>query len=52
MINISTDIISSLETAVSSAVISLWPVFAILISITLAFYVLRNIIFTFTLVKR
>ena len=52
MITLSTDIVESITTALSETIQQLWIVIAVLLSVVIAFYVIRKIIFTITLVKR
>jgi len=52
MINISSDIVGQLNSSVNVAFTGFIPVFAVLLSIILSFYVLRKIIFLLTLAKR
>ncbi len=52
MINLSSDIVNSITTALSGAIQQLWPIIAVLLSIVLGFFVLRKIIFMISLTKR
>lgn len=52
MINLSSDIVSSIVTATSTAIQQLWPIIAVIFSIIIAFYGMRKIIFMLTLTKR
>jgi hypothetical protein len=52
MITLSSDIVESITTATSQGIQQLWILIAVLLGIILSFYVLRKIIFLFTLVKR
>lgn len=52
MINIDTDIVSSITNALSGSIQALWPVIAVLLSIIIGFFVIRKLIFIIGLVKR
>lgn len=52
MIELSPEIINSINFSVSSAFNELIPIFVVLISIILSFFALRKIIFLITLTKR
>lgn len=52
MINISSDIVTSIITAVSDVISQLWPIMALLFSVVLTFFVIRKVIFMFSLAKR
>jgi len=52
LINLSSDIVSSIVNATSTAVQQLWPIIIIVFSVVLAFFGIRKILFTLTLAKR
>ena len=52
MINLSSDIVSSIVTATSTAVQQLLPIIAVIIGVVLAFFGIRKIIFILSLAKR
>ena len=52
MITISSDIVHTIYTTTASIIQQLWVVFAILIAITLTFYIARKLIFLFIIIKR
>lgn len=52
MINITSDIVTSIIQATAGTIQQLWVVFAFLFSVVIAFYIARKIIFMFTLSKR
>ena len=52
MINVSTDIANALSNNVASMIQQLWVVFAVLFAIIISFYIIRKIVFTFSLTKR
>ena len=52
MINISSDIVSAIVSATSTAVQQLTPLIAVVFSTALAFFGIRKILFTLTLTKR
>lgn len=51
-IELSENLVNSLENSVSGGFSSLLPIFVIIIGVNLAFFVLRKIIFIVTLTKR
>lgn len=52
MINISSDIVTTIMTAVAGMIQQLWVIFALIMAVVVAFFVIRKIIFFFTLAKR
>ena len=52
MINVSSDIANAISSNVASMIQQLWVVFAVFFATIITFYVIRKIVFTFTLVKR
>lgn len=51
-IELSENLVNSLETSITGGFSSLLPIFAIIIGVNLGFFVLRKIIFIITLTKR
>jgi len=51
MINVSTDIATAISNNTASMIQQLWIVFAVFFAIIITFYIVRKIIFTFTLAK-
>jgi len=52
MINVSSDIVESISTNASPAIQDLWPIFALLFGVIITFYIVRRIVFIFSLTKR
>lgn len=52
MIEISSNIIETISNALSNAIISLWPVIAVLLGLVVGFFIVRKIIFIISLTKR
>jgi hypothetical protein len=52
MINVSSDIFNTVSTNVASVIQQLWVVLAIFIALNITFYIIRKIIFLFTISKR
>ena len=51
MINVSTGIASAISNNTASMISQLWEVFAVFFAIIITFYIIRKIVFTFTLAK-
>lgn len=52
MINVSTDIANAISSNTASMISQLWVIFAIFFGVAITFYVVRKIIFLFSLTKR
>jgi hypothetical protein len=52
MITISSDIVNIISANVASIISQLWVIFALLFGIILTFYILRKLVFLFSLAKR
>lgn len=52
MINVSSDIVSSISTNVAGIISQLWGIFSLLFGVIIAFYIIRKIIFLFIIAKR
>jgi len=52
MITLSSDIVASISGAVSGVIQQLWIIMALLFSVVVAFFIVRKIIFMFSLAKR